>query len=34
MRAQDHTLTVEESDKVSAKILAALEKQLGITLRA
>ena len=29
-----HTLTVEESDKVSAKILAALEKQLGITLRA
>ena len=33
MRAQDHTLTVEEAEKVSEKILAALAKQLGIALR-
>jgi len=34
LRASDRTLTVEEADKVSAKILAALEKQLGIVLRS
>ena len=34
LRAADRTLTVEEADKTSAKILAALEKQLGITLRS
>ena len=33
MRAADHTLTDEEADKASAKMLAALEKNLGITLR-
>jgi len=33
MRAQDHTLTVDEAEKVSEKILAALAKQLGIALR-
>ena len=34
LRAADRTLTVEEADKVAAKILAAMEKQLGITLRS
>lgn len=33
LRASDRTLTVEEADKVSKKILSALETQLGITLR-
>ena len=33
MRAQDHTITDEESEKLTQKILASLEKQLGITLR-
>ena len=33
MRAADHTLTDEEADKTSQNILAALEKNLGITLR-
>ncbi len=34
LRAQDRTLTVEEVDKASQKILRALETELGITLRA
>ena len=34
LRAADRTLTVEEAEKVSGKILAALSKQLGINLRA
>ncbi len=34
LRAADRTLTVEETDKVSEKILVALEKELGINLRA
>ncbi len=34
LRAADRTLTVEEAEKVSAKILAGLEKDLGISLRA
>ena len=34
LRAADRTLTVEETDKISAKILAALEKELGIVLRS
>ena len=33
LRASDRTLTVEEADKVSAKILSSLEHQLGLTLR-
>ena len=33
LRAADRTLTVEEADKVSAKILGAMEHQLGITIR-
>ena len=33
MRAADHTLTDEEADMISQKILASLEKNLGITLR-
>ena len=34
LRAADRTLTVEEAEKVSAKILSGMEKNLGITLRA
>ncbi len=34
LRASDRTLTLEEAEKVSAKILAGLEKSLGITIRA
>jgi phenylalanyl-tRNA synthetase beta chain len=33
LRAADRTLTVEEADKVSAKILGALEHTMGITIR-
>ena len=33
LRAADRTLTVEEVEKVSAKILRSLENDLGITLR-
>lgn len=33
LRATDRTLTVEEAEKVSKKILSGLEQQLGITLR-
>ena len=33
LRAQDHTLTLEEADKVCTKILAAVEKSLGISLK-
>ena len=34
LRAADRTLTVEEADKASQKILTALATQLGIGLRA
>jgi phenylalanyl-tRNA synthetase beta chain len=34
LRAADRTLTVEEAEKVSAKILKALQTHLGIALRA
>ena len=34
LRAADRTLTVEEADKASKKILSSLEHQLGITLRS
>jgi phenylalanyl-tRNA synthetase beta chain len=34
LRAADRTLTQEDSDKASAKILAALEKELGLNLRS
>ena len=34
LRASDRTLTVEEAEKVSSKILSTLSKQLGINLRA
>ncbi len=34
LRAADRTLTVEEAEKTASKILNALEKQLGISLRA
>ena len=33
LRASDRTLTVEEAEKCAAKILKAMEAQLGITLR-
>ena len=34
LRAADRTLTVEEADKAAGKILATLEKELGLSLRA
>lgn len=34
LRAADRTLTVEEAEKISSKILTALSTQLGINLRA
>ena len=34
MRAADRTLTVEETDKISAKIVKALDEKLGIALRS
>ncbi len=34
LRAADRTLTVEEAEKTATKILEALDKQLGISLRA
>lgn len=34
LRASDRTLTVEEAENVSAKILKGVEKNLGISLRA
>ena len=34
MRASDRTLTVEEADKISAKIVKALDARLGIALRS
>lgn len=34
LRAPDRTLTVEEADKVSAKIVKALSDTFGISLRA
>lgn len=34
MRASDHTMTDEEADKITKKILTLLENKLGITLRA
>ena len=33
LRASDRTLTVEEADKVSNKILGSLEHLMGITIR-
>ena len=33
LRAADHTLTEDECEKTSAKIIASVEKQLGIKLR-
>ncbi len=34
LRASDRTLTLEEAEKVSTKILHALEKEMGIVLRS
>ena len=33
LRSADHTLTVDEADKAAKKILAAMERELGITIR-
>jgi len=33
LRAEDHTLTVEDADKVSKKVLTLLDRELGLTLR-
>jgi MFS superfamily sulfate permease-like transporter len=34
LRAEDRTLTVEDADKVTKKVLVLLERELGLTLRA
>jgi len=34
LRAADRTLTVDEAEKISSKILNSLNKQFNITLRA
>ena len=34
LRAADRTLTVEEAEKTASKILSALDKELGLSLRA
>ena len=34
LRAADRTLTVDEAEKVSAKILRGIEHVLGITIRS
>ena len=33
LRADDHTLTVEDAEKVSKKVLTLLDRELGLTLR-
>ena len=33
LRAEDHTLTVEDAEKVSKKVLTLLDRELGLTLR-
>ncbi len=34
LRADDHTMTVEDAEKVSKKVLVLLSRELGLTLRA
>ena len=34
LRAEDHTLTVEDAERVSKKVLTLLDRELGLTLRA
>lgn len=34
LRAEDHTMTVDDAEKVTKKVLFLLEKELGLTLRA
>ena len=34
LRADDHTMTVEDAEKITKKVLFLLEKELGLTLRA
>jgi phenylalanyl-tRNA synthetase beta subunit len=33
LRAADHTMTMEEAEKISKKVLFLLEKELGLVLR-
>ncbi len=33
LRAEDHTMTMEDAEKISKKVLFLLEKELGLTLR-
>ena len=33
LRAEDHTLTLEDAEKVSKKVLTLLDRELGLTLR-
>ena len=34
LRADDHTMTVEDAEKVTKKVLVLMERELGLTLRA
>ncbi|MBQ3483031.1 MAG: phenylalanine--tRNA ligase subunit beta [Clostridia bacterium] len=34
LRAEDHTMTMEDAEKVTRKVLVLLERELGLTLRA
>ena len=34
LRAEDHTMTVEDAEKVTKKVLVLLDRELGLTLRA
>ncbi len=34
LRAEDHTMTVEDAEKVTRKVLVLMERELGLTLRA
>jgi phenylalanyl-tRNA synthetase beta chain len=33
LRAEDHTLTIEDAERVSKKVLTLLDRELGLTLR-
>ena len=33
LRAEDHTMTVEDAEKITKKVLFLLDKELGLTLR-
>jgi phenylalanyl-tRNA synthetase beta subunit len=33
LRAEDHTMTMEDAEKVTKKVLTLLDRELGLTLR-